>query len=219
VDQLKAHGSVTRGWLGVQVQPVTADIANSLGLKKAEGAIVDEVVNGSPAAKAGLKSGDVIAEVNGTSVKDAREVARTIATLAPDSTVKLDVLRNGRHETVSTTLSKMPNEQVASAGSSNHDSTASTAPRLGLTVAPARDVDGAGNRGVVVTGVDPNGPAAAAGVAAGNVILDIGGKPVASREDVVKQLQEAKAQGRGTVLMRVKAGDATQFVAVPFGKA
>jgi serine protease Do len=178
------------------------------------------VQNGSPAAKAGLKSGDVIAEVNGTPVKDAREVARTIATLAPDSTVKLDVLRNGQHETVSTTLAKMPNEQVANAGGSDNDHTASTAaPRLGLTVAPARDVDGAGNQGVVVTGVDPNGPAAAAGVAAGNVILDIGGKPVASRADVVKQLQEAKAQGRGTVLMRVKAGDATQFVAVPFGKA
>jgi len=70
-----------------------------------------------------------------------------------------------------------------------------------------------------VTGVDPNGPAAAAGVEAGNVILDIGGKPVTSREDVVKQLQEAKAQGRGNVLLRVKAGTATQFVAVPFGKA
>jgi serine protease Do len=220
VDQLKAHGSVTRGWLGVQVQPVTADIANSLGLKKAEGAIVDEVENGSPAAKAGLKSGDVITEVNGTPVKDAREVARTIATLAPDSTVKLNVLRNGQSETVSAALAKMPNERVASTGGSDNGNTASTAaPRLGLTVAPARDVNGAGNRGVVVTGVDPNGPAAAAGVEAGNVILDVGGKPVASRDDVVKQLQEAKAQGRGNVLLRVKAGDATQFVAVPFGKA
>jgi serine protease Do len=219
VDQLKAHGSVTRGWLGVQIQPVTANIADSLGLKKAEGAIVDNVENGSPAAKAGLKSGDVIANVNGTPVKDARQFARTIATLAPDSTVKLDVLRNGQSETLSATLAKMPNEQMANAGGFDNESTAPSVPRLGLTVAPARDVEGAGNQGVVVTGVDPNGPAAAAGVQAGNVILDVGGKAVANGADVAKQLQEAKAQGRRDVLIRVKAGDATQFVAVPLGKA
>jgi len=220
VDQLKAHGSVTRGWLGVQVQPVTAAIANSLGLKKAEGVIVDDAQSGSPAAKAGLKSGDVITEVNGTPVKDAREVARTIATLAPDSTVKLSVVRDGQNQTVSATLSKMPNERVADAGGRDHESATSTAtPRLGVTVAPARDAEGAGNRGVVVTNVDPNGPAAAAGVEAGNVILDIGGKPVANRDDVVKQLQEAKAHGRGDVLLHVKAGDSTQFVAVKLGKA
>jgi serine protease Do len=133
--------------------------------------------------------------------------------------VKFDVLRNGQSETVSATLAKMPSERVANAGSSDNESTASSAPRLGLTVAPAHDVDGAGNQGVVVTGVDPNGPAAAAGVQAGNVILDVGGKPVANRADVVKRLQEAKAQGRHEVLLRVKAGDATQFVAVPLGKA
>jgi serine protease Do len=219
VDQLRAHGSVTRGWLGVQIQPVTAGIADSLGLKKAEGAIVDNVENGSPAAKAGLKSGDLIAHVNGTPVKDARQFARTIATLAPDSAVKLDVLRNGQNETVSVTLAQMPNQQLANASGSNNESTASSAPRLGLTVAPAHDVDGAGNQGVVVTGVDPNGPAAAAGVQTGNVILDVGGKPVANGADVVKQLQEAKAHGRRDVLIRVKAGDATQFVAVPLGKA
>ncbi len=218
VDQLKAHGSVTRGWLGVQIQPVTADIANSLGLKKADGAIVDNVENGSPAAKAGLKSGDVIAKVNGTPVKDARELARTVSTLAPDTTVKLDVLRNGQSETISATLAKMPNEQVANAGDRDNESTAPSGPRLGLSVAPASEA-GAGSEGVVVTGVDPNGPAAAAGVQAGNVILDVGGKPVASRADVVKQLQEAKAQGRRDVLIRLKAGDATHFVAVPLGKA
>lgn len=219
VDQLKAHGSVTRGWLGVQVQPVTAGIADSLGLKQAEGAIVDNVQDGSPAAKAGLKSGDVITGVDGAPVKDARDVARTIAALAPDSTVKLDVLRHGQSETVSATLGKMPNEQIAMAGSGDNEGTPSSAPRLGLTVAPARDVDGAGDRGVVVTGVDPDGPAAAAGVETGNVILDIGGKPVSSRADVLKQLEEARAQGRHDVLMRVKAGAATQFVAVPLGKA
>ena len=85
VAQLEKSGHVTRGWLGVQIQPVTAGIADSLGLKKAEGAMVDEPQNGSPAAKAGIESGDVITAVNGTPVKDARELARTIAMMAPDT--------------------------------------------------------------------------------------------------------------------------------------
>ncbi len=161
IAQLKEHGYVTRGWLGVQIQPVSADIADSLGMKKAQGAIVDKTQADSPAAKAGLKSGDVITAVNGTSVKDARDLARTIAMLAPDSSVKLDILRDGQTQTLTVTLAEMPNERQASAthtGSPTHG-----VPHLGLTVAPASDVAGAGSRGVVVTGVDPNGPAAEAG--------------------------------------------------------
>ena len=92
-------------------------------------------------------------------------------------------------------------------------------PHLGLRVAPAADVDGAGGQGVVVTAVDPDGPAAEIGFQTGNVILDVGGKPVASGGDVAKALREAKAQGKHDVLMRVKAGNATHFVAVPLGNA
>ncbi len=108
VAELKKDGHVTRGWLGVQIQPVTAGIADSLGLKKAEGAMVDEPQSGSPAAKAGIKSGDVITAVNGTPVKDARDLARTIGMLAPDSAVKLDIVRQGEQQTVSLTLAQMP---------------------------------------------------------------------------------------------------------------
>ncbi len=93
VAQLEKSGHVTRGWLGVQIQPVTAGIADSLGMKKAEGALVAEPQAGSPAAKAGIESGDVITAVNGTSVKDAREFARTIGMMAPNSTVNLDIVR------------------------------------------------------------------------------------------------------------------------------
>ena len=217
VAQLKEHGSVTRGWLGVQIQPVTAGIADSLGLKKAAGAIVDNAQADGPAAKAGLRSGDVITAVNGTSVKDARDLARTIAMLPPDSSVKLDILRQGEAKSVSVTLAKMPNEQQASANETQRPTHG--VPHLGLTVAPASDVSGAGGKGVVVTGVDPNGPAAEAGFQTGNVILDVGGKAVANAGDVVKALQEAQAQGKHDVLMRVKVGDATQFVALPLGNA
>ncbi len=218
IAQLKEHGSVTRGWLGVQIQPVSAGIADSLGMKKAEGAIVDSAQPGSPAAKAGLQPGDVITAVNGTSVKDARGLARQVAGLTPDSSVKLDVLRNGETRSVSVTLGRMPEQQQANAGNAQQQPT-NGVPHLGLRVAPAADVEGAGQQGVVVTGVDPDGPAAEAGFQTGNVILDVGGKSVATGADVAKALHEAKAQGKHTVLMRVKSGSATQFVAVPLGNA
>src|SRR5579872_2122092 len=218
VAQLKSSGHVTRGWLGVQIQPVTAGIADSLGMKKAEGAIVDAPQDGSPAAKAGIQSGDVITAVNGAPVKDARDLARTIGTLAPNTTVKLDLIHKGQDKTVSVTLGRMPEQQQANAGNTQQQPT-NGVPHLGLRVAPAADVEGAGQQGVVVTGVDPGGPAAEVGFQAGNVILDVGGKSVATGADVAKALHEAKAQGKHTVLMRVKSGNATQFVAVPLGNA
>jgi len=220
VTQLEKDGHVTRGWLGVQIQPVTPGIADSLGLKKAAGAMVDEPQSDSPAAKAGIKSGDVIVAVNGTPVKDARDLARTIGMMAPDSSVKLDLVRQGEQKTVSLTLGTMPNEQeMANAGAGESAHPASGVPHLGLQVAPAKDVSGAGSQGVVVTAVDPDGPAAEQGFQTGNVILDVGGKAVANAGEVRQALVEAKAQGKHDVLMRVKMGDATRFVAMPLGKA
>ena len=218
VAQLKASGRVTRGWLGVQIQPVTATIANSLGLKKAEGALVAEPQDGSPAAKAGVLSGDVITAVNGTPVKDARELARTIGTIAPNATVKLDLIRGGQAKTISLTLGEMPDQQQAKADTGNSEPT-SGVPHLGLSVAPASEVSGAGAQGVVVTAVDPDGPAAEQGFKTGTVILDVGGKSVANVGDVRKALVDAKAQGKHQVLLRVKQGDGMRFVALPLGDA
>ena len=217
VAQLEEHGHVTRGWLGVQIQPVTAGIAESLGMKKAEGAMVDQPQPDSPAAKAGIQSGDVITAVNGAPIKDARELARTVAVLAPNSSVKLEVLRKGEIKTLTVTLGQMPNEQQASAetGSSSGGDMA----HLGLTVAPASEVAGSGDKGIVVTGVDPDGAAAQQGIQTGDIILDVGGKAVANAADVRKAMTEAKAQGKHDVLMRVKSADATRFVAVPLGHA
>ena len=218
VAQLKDSGHVTRGWLGVQIQPVTPGIAESLGIKKAEGAMVDEPQSGSPAAKAGIKSGDIITTVNGTPVKDARDLARTIGMMAPDSSVKLDILRDGQSKTMTLTLAQMPNEQPARANIENAAPTKGV-PHIGLSVEPASEVSGAGEKGVVVTAVDPNGPAAEQGFQTGNVILDVGGKAVSNAGDVRKALVEAKAQGKHDVLMRVKMGESTRFVALPLGHA
>ena len=218
VAQLKERGHVTRGWLGVQIQPVTAGIADSLGLKKAAGAMVDEPQSGSPAAKAGIESGDVITAVNGTQVKDARDLARTIGMMAPDTSAKLDIIRKGEPRNITVTLAQVPNEQQARADNDSAQPTGGV-PHLGLQLAPASEVSGAGNQGVVVTAVEPDGPAAEQGFQTGNVILEVGGKPVANAGDMRKALSEAKSQGKHQILMRVKMGDATRFVAMPLGDA
>jgi serine protease Do len=217
VAQLKEKGYITRGWLGVQVQPVTADIADSLGMKQARGALVDNPEQGSPAAKAGIEPGDVITAVNGTAVKDSRDLARTIGMMAPGSSVKLDTLHKGEAKPVTLTLGEMPNDHQANAGDTQPESTAGT-PRLGLTLAPAGDVDGAGQKGVVVTSVDPEGAAAEHGLQTGDIILNVGGTSVADAGDVRSALMKANADGKHSVLMQVKTADATKFVAVPLAK-
>src|SRR6201999_133512 len=146
VAQLKDKGYVTRGWLGVQVQPVTADIADSLGLKQARGAMVDNPQDGSPAAKAGIEAGDVITAVNGAEVKDARDLARNISSIAPGSSIKLDILHKGDAKTVNVALAEMPGDHQANAGEQQKE--VAGTPRLGLQLAPAAEVDGSGDKGV-----------------------------------------------------------------------
>ena len=216
VAQLKDKGSVTRGWLGVQIQPVTADIANSLGMKQPEGAIVDEPQPSGPAIKAGIEAGDVITAVNGTAVKDSRDLARNISIMAPGSSVKLDVLHKGATKSMTITLGEMPNQRQANAAN-GQSGEANGTPRLGLSLAPANEVEGSGQKGVVVTAVDPNGPAAEHGFQTGDVILSVGEKSVANPGDVRAALKEANANGKHSVLIRVKTADATRFVAVPLG--
>jgi serine protease Do len=214
VAQLKEHGSVERGWLGVQIQPVTADIADSIGLKKAEGALVDETQATGPAAKAGIVVGDVITAINDVPVKDARDLARRIGMTAPGTGIKLTVLHKGEQKVVDLTLGNLLSEGQAKTDAGS-DASAKGLPRLGLTLAPAKEVAGSGDQGVTVVEVDPSGPAAERGVKTGDVILDVGGKAVANTADVRKALGEAQTAGKKTVLMRVKSADATRFIAVP----
>jgi serine protease Do len=216
IAQLKDKGAVSRGWIGVQIQPVTQDIADSMGLKQAEGALVAEPQKDGPAAKAGIASGDVITAVNGQSIKDARELARVIGGLAPGSAVKLDTLRNGKSKVVNLTLGQLPNAQEAKVDADT-DSKGSTmdVPRLGMTVAPADKVDGAGKKGVVVTKVDPKSAAADRGFKKGDVILEVAGKSVANPGDVREAIEAAHTDKKNSVLMRLRSGDASRYVAVP----
>jgi serine protease Do len=115
IAQLKDNGSVNRGWIGVQIQPVTQDLADSMGLKQAEGALVADPQKDGPAAKAGIESGDVITAVDGQSIKDARELARVIGGFAPGSAVKLDILHKGKSKVVNLILGQLPNAQEAKA--------------------------------------------------------------------------------------------------------
>lgn len=216
VAQLKERGSVNRAWLGVQVQPVTADIADSLGLKTAEGALVDQPQADSPAAKAGIVSGDVITAIDGTPVKDSRDLARKIGMAAPGTSIKLTFARKGELKTMNLVLDKMPNEKQAKADNGTSEN---GLPHLGLTLAPAKEVAGSGDQGVAVVDVDPSGPAAERGMKTGDVILDVGGKTVANAADVRTALSAARTAGKKTILMRLKTAETTRFVAFPIANA
>lgn len=220
VAQLKDKGSVSRGWIGVQIQPVTSDIADSLGLKKAEGALVAEPQANSPAAKAGIQSGDVITAVNSAPIKDARELARTIGSLAPGTSIKLNILRKGTDKVVNLTLGTLPNtvEPRADLHGDRGSPYDNDIPRLGLTVAPAGSVAGAGTEGVVVVDVDPKSPAADRGFREGDVILEVAGKSVSSSADIRKAVKAARAEDKNSILMRVRTGSTARFVAMPIAK-
>jgi serine protease Do len=218
IAQLRDKGSVTRGWIGVQIQSVTPDIADSMGLKQPTGALVSEPQKDSPAAKAGIVSGDVITSVDDAPIKDARELARKIGTLSPGTTVKLGVIHQGADKTVTLTLGTLPAEKQASNGPVHEDS-GSEMPKLGLTLAPSDQVSGAHGNGVVVTAVEDGGVAADHGFQVGDVILDVGGKPVMTPADVRKGLAEARTSGKHSVLFRVKSSDGTKFVALPLDNA
>jgi serine protease Do len=218
VAQLKDKGVVSRGWIGVHIQPVTADIAENLGMKGSEGALVAQPQAGSPAAKAGIESGDVITAVNGHAVKDARDLARQIGTMAPGSEAKLAVWRKGEQKSFSLTLGELPKEARA-ATAPDSGPTGTEVPKLGLMLAPAAQVAGSGSEGVVVTDVDPNGLASEHGFKTGDVILDVGGKKIADPIDVRNAMAEAHKAGKRSVLMRLKSGDATMFVAIPINRA
>ncbi|HEX8166990.1 MAG TPA: Do family serine endopeptidase [Beijerinckiaceae bacterium] len=213
VDQLKQDGKVSRGYLGVSIQPVTKDLAEGLGLKADKGALVANAQDGTPAAKAGLKSGDVIVAVNGEKVADARELTRRIGAMKPGAKTEITYLRDGRERTATIELAPQPGEKQASLEPSRGFDDG--LPKLGLELAPARD----GEEGVVVAGVDPDGPAAQKGIKDGDVILEIGGQPVAKPADVKAGLEAAYKAGKKAVLMRVKSREGVRFVAIAMPKA
>jgi len=215
VDDLMTSGTVSRGWLGVQIQPVNKDIAESIGLDKAKGALVAEAQDDGPAKKAGISAGDVITSVDGKDVASPRELAKVIGGIEPGKSVEVTVWRKGKSETLKLELGALPgSDQKASAdkaapGENQPESLAD----LGLTVAPSED-----GKGLVVTDVDPDSDAASRGIEAGDVITAVNSTAVGSAGDVKSAMGEAAKAGRKSVLVQVTRDDTNRFVALPLAK-
>ena len=215
VGDLQNGGVVVRGWLGVQIQGMNQDIADSLRLKNDKGALVAEAQDGSPALAAGLKSGDAITAVDGKPIDGPRDLAALIAGKSPGTKVKVTYWRDGASQDVEVTLGKLPTDDtVASADDNQSQQEASPLDDFGLALAPSDD-----NEGVVITDVDPNGQAAERGLQPGDVILSVGEAKVNQPGDVEKRVSAAKAGGLKAVLLRIKSGDQTRFVALSFARA
>ena len=228
VTALEEHGKVERGWLGVQIQPVTPAIASSLGLKTDHGALVAVVTPGSPSAAAGLKQGDVILAFNGEDITTLRDLPHDVAGSNPGTNATLTVWRDGKQQQLDVKLGEMPaNPQVASAQSNNNDEgqpTESSVAPLGLRLAPltndfrhdlhlGRDV-----HGVVITRVESGSIADNIGLARGDVIMSIDQQPATSPQEAADKLQDiAKSPNKSALLLLNRHG-VTQYLGVALGK-
>jgi serine protease Do len=212
VPQLKEKGRVTRGWLGVMIQKVTPDIAESLGLDEAKGALVADVVKDGPAEEAGIKQGDVIVEFDGKPVADSAELPLLVARTPVGKTVDLVIIRDKKRETVTVTISELKDEEELAEGSGGGtDDLGLTVQTLTPELAENLGIE-RGVKGVVVTQVDPAGPAGEAGLRRGDVSLEVTRAPVKDASAYSKALHAA---GKGkTVLFLVRRGDNTIFLAV-----
>jgi serine protease Do len=221
VSELKAKGRVDRGWLGVQIQPVTEEIAASLGLAEARGVLVADVLPNTPAQAAGISSGDVILQAAGERMEEYRDLTKLIAGIDAGTRVELEVFRSGDTLKIPVTIGEMPSEGLASNQSSEEPP--GDEPRIGLYLAPLtpelraeRGID-AEAAGVVVTQVAPGSPAQAAGIKAGGLISMVGQTPVTRPSQVVDAVQQAAASDRPSVLLRVEQDGEQRFIAVPLG--
>ncbi|MBX9760021.1 MAG: Do family serine endopeptidase [Beijerinckiaceae bacterium] len=210
IAQLRENGSVSRGYIGVQIQAITPEIADSLGLRGNNGALIAETQTNTPAAKAGLRSGDVIVSVDGARVDNPRELSRRIAALGPKRQTQIGYVRDGREQTVSVQLEALPERTADARGGANRNGQQQDADgqRLGLRLTP-------GSEGVEVAEVEPGSPAARNGLREGDVILDVAGKSVKRPADVANAVREARSSARKSILMRVRSAEGVRYVAIP----
>ncbi|MBB5537411.1 Do family serine endopeptidase [Rhizobium giardinii] len=220
VADLIKDGEVSRGWLGVQIQPVDKDVAESLGLSEASGALVVEPQAGSPGEKAGIKKGDVITAVNGDTIKGPRELARKIAMMRPGTSVDVALWRDGKAESVKLEIGALPADtKDASAGTDQQQqeeqlpSSEKALADLGVTVTPSED----GN-GVTIASVDPDSDASDRGLKEGEKIVSVNNQEVKSADDILKVIEEAKKDGRTKALFQIEADNASRFVALPISQ-
>lgn len=221
VADLKTKGRVDRGWLGVQIQPVTEEIAASLGLPETRGVLVADVISGTPADAAGISSGDVILQAAGERMEEYRDLTKLIAGIDAGTQIDLVMFRSGQTLTVPVTIGEMPSDDMAQAPSGNEP--AGDEPRIGLYLAPLtpelraeRGLD-ADASGVLVAQVAPGSPAQTAGIKAGSLISMVGQQPVSQPSQVIEAVKQAAAADRPSVLLRVEQDGEQRFVAVPIG--
>jgi len=214
MDQLLKSGKVRRGMLGVTIQSVDSDLAASLNLPAAKGAIVTSVQSGGPAEKSGIRRGDVITSVNGQSIIDTNQLRNVVAGMAPGTNVTVTALRDGRQETFQLALAELPERQ--STDSEDNDSGSESGnEKYGLTLQPltadtaSRFGFAANDQGLVVMKVDPNSGAASAGIRQGDLIQEVNRRPVRSIADFSAALQ---LSGTRPALLLVKRQNATIYV-------
>ena len=216
VAELREHGHVARGWLGVQMQPVTPALAKAMGLSKVEGVLVDVVTPDSPAARAGVRQGDVILAFNGTHVASARDLSFAVADTPADKTVGVTVWRDGRTQHLDVTVGTEGAQKLASAGAADN------APPVGLELEPlsadARDQLGI-QGGAEVASVKPGSPADESGLQSGDVILRVNNRDVASPGDAASEIHAAEARHRDAVALLVMRDGQTSYVPLQLGTA
>ena len=220
VAELETNGKVTRGWLGVRIQPLTDDIAESLGLKETHGALVAGVEPGSPAALGGIKPGDVIVSLNGEKLDDFKDLPKLVASAKVGSESTLEVERQGETRKLNVKIGNMPDDgvKVALADDAASDDT----PKLGVYLSEltpeAREHYriGKDTEGVLVARVQQGSPAAKAGIEAGQVISMVGQETVTTPQDVVSRVKQAAAEKKSSVLLMMQHNGMQRFVAVKF---
>jgi serine protease Do len=215
VVTLRDNGKVTRGWLGVQIQPVTDEIAESMGLTASKGALVSDVTPSSPAAKAGIKTGDTVVSVDGADVLEPKDLARRIAQIKPGKPAELTLVRDGKQTKVSVEIGTMPADLDAAAATQppvEKPAPANLA-SLGLTLEP-----GTSGEGLTITAIEPGSSAEERGLHVGDTILQLNGTEISSLQDIKQQLESASKEGQKKVLMLVRSGDRQRFVAMPVDK-
>ena len=226
IDDLRKYGRTRRGWIGVRIQSVTDEIAESLGRKDDKGALVASVAPEGPAAKAGVKPGDVILEFDGKSIDEMRLLPRVVAETPINQTVNVALWRDGKKITVGIKVAEMPEkEETGESRTGGRETPPQEKPHgeialLGVSVAPISpavrerfDLP-ADAKGVVVTDVTASGPAAAAGVRPGDVIVEVSQEAVASPADLAAKVAAARREKRKSVLLLVQNESGLHFVAV-----
>jgi serine protease Do len=229
VAQLEKFGETRRGWLGVKIQTVTPDIAESMGMDKPRGALVADVTVGSPSEKAGIDAGDVIVEFDGRPIADSKELPRVVGETEVGKEVSVKVIRDGKEKEIKVTLGRLEDGEkiIAKQEPAKPAPAPATVTVLGMTVSAFTDelrakykID-AKVQGALITEVAKDGPAVEKGIEAGDVIMEAGGKPVASSADVSAAIDGAAKDGKSLVLLLIsKGGKATEtrFIALKLKK-